>query len=108
MLTVKKVAALREPGRYHDAHGLYLQIRGPNSRSWLLRYERGGREHQLGLGPAHTVTLSEARERARRARLQLLDNIDPIDARKAERAQATVAAARSITFEQAAQQFFAK
>ena len=44
--------------------------------------------------------------RARAARQQLADGIDPLDARKTERAKQAVAAAKSITFEQAAQQYF--
>ena len=40
------------------------------------------------------------------ARQQLADGIDPLDARKTERAKQATAAAKSITFEQAAQQYF--
>ena len=79
-LTVKQVARLTEPGRYLDQHGLYLQIVSPNNRSWLLRYQRNGKERWFGIGPTHTVDLPTARERARLARLQLLDGVDPIAA----------------------------
>ena len=48
---------VKRNGRYHDGHGLYLQVLGPNNASWLLRYERGGRERWFGLGPLHTVGL---------------------------------------------------
>ena len=75
-------------------------------KSWLLRYERNGRERWMGLGPLHTVSLSEARDRARRARLQLLDGIDPLEARRAQRTQQALAAARALTFEEAARQYF--
>jgi integrase len=107
MLTVKRVAKLNEPGRYGDGHGLYLQINPNGVKSWLLRYERSGKERWLGLGPIHTIDLAEARERARRARQQLLDGIDPIDAKKAQRAAAALEAAKSITFEDAARQYYA-
>jgi integrase len=60
----------------------------------------------MGLGPLHTVNLKEARERARRARQRLLDGTDPLDARKAERAAQALEAARSLAFEEAAQQYF--
>jgi integrase len=107
-LTAKRVArALKHPGRYHDGHGLYLQVVGPNNASWLLRYERDGREHMLGLGPVHTVGLKEARERARAARLQLLDGLDPIAAKKADRVARALRAAKSITFKEAAEAFIA-
>src|ERR1700716_4143633 len=89
-LTAKRVATLmKRPGRYHDGHGLILVVVNPTNASWQLRYQRNGRERWLGLGPLHTVTLKDARERARAARLQLLDGIDPIDVRRAERAKAT-------------------
>ena len=105
-LTLKRVAKLRGRGRYLDSNGLYLQVLGPSNRSWLLRYERGGRERWMGLGPLHAFDLDEARRRARAARQQLADGIDPLDARKTERAKQAAAAAKSITFEQAAQQYF--
>jgi hypothetical protein len=55
-LTAKRVAkAITRPGRYGDGHGLYLQVVNTNNASWLLRYERSGRERWLGLGPVHTV-----------------------------------------------------
>jgi hypothetical protein len=45
-LTEKRIAKLQEPGRYGDGNrsGLYLQVKSPENRSWLLRYEIGGRE----------------------------------------------------------------
>jgi hypothetical protein len=98
-LTAKLVATLvKRPGRYHDGHGLILVVVNPNNASWQLRYQRNGRERWLGLGPLHTVTLKDARERARAARLQLLDGMDPIDVRRAERAKAT----QVVTFKAAA------
>ncbi len=105
-LTVKQVEKLIEPGRYRDQHGLYLQVVAPTNRSWLFRYERKGRERWMGLGPLHTFTLQEARERARRARQQLADGIDPIDARDAERAARALDRAKSLSFRQAALQYF--
>src|SRR5260370_38016477 len=90
-LTTRQVAKLTEPGRYGDGDvsGLYLQVTPTGARSWLLRYERGGRERAMGLGPVNDFTLDEARERARKARRLLKDGIDPIDARNEERAKQT-------------------
>jgi integrase len=105
-LTAKRVARLlKKPGRYHDGHGLYLQVANPNNVSWLLRYERLGRERWAGLGPLHIISLSVARERANAMRLQLLDGIDPLDAKRAAKATAKLSAARKLTFEQAAKQY---
>jgi hypothetical protein len=101
-LNAKRVAMLvKRPGRYHDGHGLILVVVNSNNASWQLRFQRNGRERWLGLGPLHTVTLKDARERARAARLQLLDGIDPIDARRTERAKATLV----MTFKEAAEAY---
>jgi integrase len=112
-LTAKRIATLKEAGRYFDGHGLYLQVTPAGVKSWLLRYERnwvrnenGKNQRWMGLGPVHTVSLKEARERARKARQQLLDGIDPLDAREAERAARALEAARMLTFEEATKQYF--
>jgi integrase len=105
-LTTKRIAKLTKAGRYGDGHGLCLQVTPSGVKSWLLRFERNGRERWMGLGPLHTIDLQEARERARKARQQLIDGIDPLTAREAERAERALEAARTITFEKAAQAYF--
>jgi hypothetical protein len=102
-LTVKRVERLNKPGRHGDGNGLYLQVTKDGVKSWLLRYVRHGRERGMGLGPLHSVTLDEARERARLARQQLLDGIDPIAARHT--VQAAQRLAKGLTFAAAAQSF---
>ena len=52
----------------------------------------------MGIGPAHTLTLAEARERATEARKLRLDGIDPIDHKRARMAALRAADARTITF----------
>ncbi|MBR1286636.1 integrase arm-type DNA-binding domain-containing protein [Bradyrhizobium sp. AUGA SZCCT0177] len=109
-LTTRQVAKLTEPGRYGDGKGLYLQVTPTGARSWLLRYERGGRERAMGLGPVSDFTLDEARERARKARQLLTDGIDPLDARKDERVRQTsenaLAAAANVTFRECVEQYY--
>ena len=105
-LSAKRVAHLKKPGRYGDGHGLCLQITPSGVKSWLLRYERNGRERWMGLGPLHTIPLKEARERATKARGQLLDGIDPLEARKREHALRALEAAKTISFEEAATLYF--
>jgi hypothetical protein len=107
MLTAKRVERTKTPGRYFDGHGLYLQVRNANNKSWLLRYERAGRERWHGLGPIHAFNLKEARARARKIRQLLADGIDPIDNRKAERAAQALAAAKSVTFRECAEAYIA-
>jgi len=107
MLTTKKVEALKKrPGRYSDGHGLVLQVFSPNSASWLLRYQRHGRERWLGLGPLHTFSLAQARDRARRARALLADGIDPLEQKRAARDQQRLEAAKNKTFATVAQEYF--
>lgn len=105
-LTALRVAKAKRVGRYGDGQGLYLQVTNAGVKSWLLRFERNGRERWMGLGPLHTFSLKEARDRARKARQQLLDGIDPLDARKAERAAQALEAARALTFDEATRQYF--
>jgi len=104
-LTAKKVAKLVRRGvksKHHDGHGLYLQIQHRDNASWFLRYERDGKEHFPGLGPVHIVSLKLARERAQALRLQLLNAVDPIAAKKAAKAQRILAAAKAMSFSEAA------
>jgi integrase len=109
-LTTKRVRELTEPGRYGDGRGLYLQVTRAGVRSWLLRYERGGRERAMGLGPVSEFTLEQARERARLERQRLHEGTDPIDARREERARRladhAAAEAANVTFEACADQYF--
>jgi integrase len=101
---------------YCDGGGLYLQVtkgtedaegtQGIN-RSWIFRYTLNGRTREMGLGPTHTVTLAEARERARQQRHLLLDGIDPIEAKRAARAQAKLEAAKAMTFKECADAYVA-
>jgi integrase len=106
-LTVKKIARLKEPGTRHgDGHGLALQITATGVKSWVFRYERGGRERMLGLGPLYDVSLADAREKARAAREQLRAGIDPIEARKAQKAADALEEAKRVTFKEAAETFF--
>ena len=47
--------------------GLLLQITPNGGRTWLLRIQVGDRRREIGLGGYPTVTLAQARERAREA-----------------------------------------
>lgn len=107
-LTAKRIAKLNAPGRYRDpeTRGLYLQVGRTGTKSWLLRYELNGRERFHGLGSFKDFSLKEARERARLARQKIADGIDPIDVKRAERAVRAAEAAKTVTFEEAARQYY--
>ena len=82
-----------------DGGNLYLDLTrladGRIGRYFSFRYERDGRRRELGIGSLDTITLGEARERARAFRLDLLDGKDPLTERQLQKAaSANEAAAR--------------
>jgi len=81
-LTVTRIARLKKPGRYCDGGGLYLQIARGGTKSWIFRYMRRGKEHNMGLGPLHAVNMRAAREAARHARTRLAQGHDPLEDRR--------------------------
>src|SRR6266851_4948881 len=93
------VARATVKGMYHDGGGLYLQVAASGAKSWIYRYMLNGRAREMGLGPFHIISLSEARSRAADCRRLRLDGIDPIEARKAKRDEAKLVAAKAITFD---------
>ena len=66
-----------------------------------------GRPRFMGLGPTHTFSLKEARERARLARQQVKDGIDPIEARNQDRQRRRLEAAKAVTFKEACERYVA-
>src|SRR5208337_2904479 len=79
-----------------DGGNLYLQVtRGETDpdhfrRSWVFRYQYLEERHELGIGALHTVSLAEARAKARKLRQQLLEGTDPLQ-EKAKARQAAIA-----------------
>jgi hypothetical protein len=103
-LAVKKASS---PGMYADGGSLYLLVGSGGSRSWIFRYRQGRRLRDMGLGPLHTVSLAEARDKALACRKLRLDGRDPIDERRATRLRAVLEAAKTMTFQQCAQAYIA-
>ena len=104
-LTAVKVRALTSPGRYGDGDGLYLLVRSPTARSWLLRFMLQGRSREMGLGSVDFISLADARLAAQQARKQLRDGIDPVRARQAVVAGA--GSAEALTFREVADRYVA-
>jgi integrase len=89
-LTVKQVQNARA-GRHSDGKGLYLLVKPSGSKSWVLRVQHRGRRQDFGLGsvaldpievavPLHkrrSLTLAEAREKARIGRELAKAGINP-------------------------------
>lgn len=85
-LTALKVKHAK-PGRHSDMHGLYLVVRDSGSRSWMLRIQRKGWRRDFGLGPAHDVSLAEARCLASDIRKMVRAGLDPVKERGLNRAR---------------------
>jgi integrase len=104
-LTALMVEKTKAPGVYGDGGGLYLRVTGRGTKSWFYRFMLDGKARWMGLGPVHTIGLSEARGKATDCRRLRLEGIDPIEARKSARSKARLEAANAITFSDAATRY---
>lgn len=104
-LSALQVTRLKKRGLYGDGGGLTLQITSTGAKSWLFRYMIAGKSFGMGLGPTHTVSLSEARQKALDARKLLIDGINPLAARKQQKTATALASARMMTFDQCAEAY---
>jgi len=104
-LTARTVQTIGD-GWHHDGHGLYLQVTANGTgRSWVYRYATAGRQHYIGLGPTHTISLARARELARECRELRLHGIDPLQNKRDRRDEHLLAAAKQTTFGQCVETF---
>ena len=104
-LSALQVTKLTKPGLYGDGGGLTLQITTTGAKSWLLRYMVAGKPFGMGLGPTHTVSLAEARQKALDARKLLIDGINPLAAKKQSKIAAALADAKMMSFDQCAEAY---
>ncbi|WP_200841097.1 tyrosine-type recombinase/integrase, partial [Geminicoccus flavidas] len=93
VLTARKVETAGQ-GVYEDGAGLRLIVKPSGSRSWVLRYQIGGKRRDMGLGRWPDVSLARAREKAQAARAMKADGVDPL----AERSRQAI-----LTFRDAAE-----
>ena len=68
-LSPLKISKINKRGYYSDGNGLYLKVTASASKSWIFRYTVGGLKRDMGLGAVHTLSLSEARLKAKDQRL---------------------------------------
>jgi integrase len=104
-LSALQVAKLSKPGLYGDGGGLTLQITTTGAKSWLLRYMVAGKPFGMGLGPTHTVSLAEARQKALDARKLLIEGINPLVAKRQNQIAGALASAKMMTFDQCAEAY---
>ena len=101
-LTPLTVTKTTKPGYYGDGAGLWLQVSKTGSKSWIFRFTLNDRQREMGLGAIHTVSLSEARAKAKGCRALLLEGKDPLDVRRATTLAAALERAKLMTFDQCA------
>lgn len=103
-LSVKWIeSSKREAGLFSDGGGLWLRVTSTKTRSWIFRYTRAGKTHDIGLGPYLNVSLELARQKAADMRAALGRGDDPM----ALRVSAKAAIAHRMTFKQCAEQYIA-
>jgi integrase len=106
-LTTIRVQQKKSRGLYGDGGGLFLQVSIGGTKSWIFRWKEAGKFRSMGLGPIHTITLAEARDKARECRKLRLDGKDPIEERKGLRAAARLETAKAMTFRECAEAYIA-
>lgn len=71
--------AAKEPGRYSDGGGLYLNVSAAGSKSWVFMWSpAGSKRREMGLGSFPAVKLKDAREKAVHCRATVAAGGDPI------------------------------
>lgn len=81
--------------------GLYMQVTPNGGKTWVLRVLVGEKRRDIGLGGFPTVTLAQARDKAREARDMISRGIDPVEERKAVKARLILAQQRGMLFKDA-------
>ena len=104
-LTALQIGRMTQKGYFADGGGLYLVIKSTGGKSWVFRYDRQGKRHEIGLGGLKTVSLQTARTVARECRQQIIDGIDPLVARQASLQATALEAARAVTFDECVKSF---
>jgi hypothetical protein len=106
---VKKLTALKvvnaSPGWYCDGDGLWLQVTATGARTWVFRYDVGGKRRHMGLGSVRQFSLAEARSRAAELRLRLRDGADPLAEKRNEQLARRTLEARRMTFDACARAY---
>ena len=95
-LTDAKLKALKEPGKYFDGGGLYMDITKAGGAYWRLKYRHGGKEKLLALGVYPAVGLRDARDKATDAKRLLQDGQDPGALRKAEKVRGALESVNTL------------
>lgn len=80
---------------------LYIQVTPQNGQTWVLRVLVGNKRRNIGLGGFPTVTLAQARDKAREARDMISRGVDPVEEPKAAKARLILPQRRGMLFKDA-------
>jgi integrase len=107
--SARSVETVNEVGYHRCDRGLYLQVAGSGTKSWLFRYKSPvtAKQREMGLGSLTLVPLAAARDIAVECRRQVLSGLDPLEERGRVKRVRQLEQARSITFQEAAEQCIA-
>lgn len=95
-------------GMHADGNGLYLAVTGKGAKSWIFRYQLGGKRREMGLGPVVALSGPEARAKVAQLKLMVANGVDPLAEREAERLAAEEAARAAELDRERQQQTFEK
>ena len=103
--SARSVETVTEIGYHRCDRGLYLQVTGSGTKSWLFRFKSPvtAKQREMGLGSLKLVSLAAARDIAVECRRQVLSGLDPLEERARNKRARHLEEARSITFQQAAE-----
>ena len=107
--SARSVETVTEIGYHRCDRGLYLQIAGSGTKSWLFRYKSPvtAKQREMSLGSLNLVPLAAARNIAVECRRQVLSGLDPLEERGRVKRVRQLEQARSITFQEAAEKCIA-
>lgn len=100
----RKAESSDKDRKLFDERGLFLLVRKNGSKLWRFKYQMGGKEKTLSIGPYPEVSLKAARDVRDRARAKLRDGIDP--SADKQRRKADMAADALGTFEKVARAWY--
>lgn len=100
-LTAKK-AETKQPGRYGDGGGLWLEVSKTGKKRWLYRFTIKGKVSEVAL---QANSLAEARDKAAEARKLAKAGKSPVEARREAEREAEAARKGKPTFGQCADDF---
>jgi len=103
-LQCKRAKPTSTPYKLTDGGGLHLYVTPAGGKHWRYRYEVGGREKLLSIGPYPALSLVDARAARDGAKTAQREGRDPSVAKRIKRAK--VAGSDSATFEAIAREWY--